>query len=374
MTGQPQRLETDRLIGLKKSQVETPCLCLDLDQFESNIRHVVSEIRRAGKNWRPHAKCHKSPEIGHYLIEQGAIGLTCAKVSEAEVFADKGIGDLLIAHLPVGKTRVERLAALCHSGNPIATCDHYVQAESLSAECVRQSVTCRVLVDINIGMDRTGVRPGRDALELAKAVNRFPGLQLAGVFGYEGHVMSMTDPDQKARAIESALGILEQSREFFLDNGLCCDIVSAGGTGSLRHALQCEVLTEVQAGGAIFGDPFYTRMPDVEGYSPALTVLTTVVSRPSYTRAVLDAGRKAIAADHHPPQVKGWDDATIVRHSAEHLVLELGPDSREMRIGDHVELIVGYSDFTTMLHENYYCFRGDRLENIWPIAARGKLV
>lgn len=374
MSRQAQRPEIDRLIGLEKSELETPCLCLDLDRFESNVHHIAAEVCKAGKDWRPHAKCHKSPDIGHHLIEQRAIGLTCAKVSEAEVFADSGIADLLIAHLPVGKRRIERLVALCRSGNPIATCDHYVQIEALSAECVRQSVSCRVLVDINIGMDRTGARPGRDTLELAKAVDRFSGLQLAGIFGYEGHVMSINDRDEKRRKIESALGVLAQSRESFLQNGLCCDIVSASGTGSLPQALQCEVLTEVQAGGAIFGDPYYTRMPDVEGYVPALTVLTTVVSRPSYSRAVLDAGRKAIAAELYPPLVKDWDDAKIVRHSAEHIVMDLGPASRELRIGDQVELVVGYSDLTTMLHENYYCFRGDRLQNVWPIAARGKLV
>lgn len=374
MTRQQLQPEFEPLIGLPKSELETPCLCLDLDQFERNVQHIAAKVRNAGKNWRPHAKCHKSPVIGRYLVDQGAIGLTCAKVTEAMVFADAGIPNLLIAHLPVGKGRVERLASLCRTASPIATCDHYVQAQALSAECVRQSVTCRVLVDINIGMDRTGVRPGRDTLELAISVDRFPGLRLAGIFGYEGHVMSIADSDEKRRKIESALGVLDQSKQFFLQNGLCCDIVSASGTGSLQQALQHPVVTEVQAGGAIFGDPYYTRMPDVEGFASALTVLTTVVSRPSYSRAVLDAGRKAVAAELHPPLVKDWDDAKIVRHSAEHIVLELGPNSRELRIDDQVELIVGYADYTTILHEIVFCFRGDQLQDIWPIVARGKLI
>lgn len=362
-----------RLIGEHKSELETPCLCLDLAKFEANVARVSSMISNAGKGWRPHAKCHKSPEIAHYSLRHGAIGVTCAKVSEAEVYAESGISDILIAHLPVGAGRIRRLTEICGSAKPIITCDHYVQAQALSAECSRKGVICRVLVELNVGMNRTGVRPGRDTLELGRGVEQLPGLELTGIMGYEGHVMSITDAAPKRDAIEASLGILSHARDLFRHNGLNCAIVSAGGTGSLQQALRCEALTEIQAGGAIFGDPYYSRMPDADGFVPALTLLTTVVSRPAYDRAVLDAGKKAITADHLPPQVHAWDDAKIVRQNAEHIVLELGPNSRELRIGDQVELIVGYSDLTTMLHDEYLCFRSDCVEAVWPITARGKL-
>ncbi|WP_010583912.1 DSD1 family PLP-dependent enzyme [Schlesneria paludicola] len=363
-----------RFVGWTRSEIDTPCLCLDLAAFESNLKSVASRVSAAGKHWRPHAKCHKSPEIALRCLEQGAIGITCAKVSEAEVFASAGIKDLLIAHLPVGAGRVRRLAELCRSAAPIVTCDHYVQAAELSAECVRLGVRCRALVELNIGMNRTGVRPGRDARELAHGIQRLPGLQLVGIMGYEGHAMSLTDPIEKRDCIDAALGILSHARDLYRKNGLCCDIVSAGGTGSLQQALLCPALTEVQAGGAIFGDPYYLQMPDVQGLTSALTLLTTVVSRPSYDCAVLDAGLKAMTADKQMPIVKGWDDARIQRLSAEHTVLELGPSSRELRIGDQVELVVGYSDLTTMLHDEFLCFRGNRLEAVWPISARGKFI
>ncbi len=374
MNGPSHDQSSDQLIGKQKFELETPCLCLELPAFEANLERVTSAISAAGKRWRPHAKCHKSPEIATRIMAKDAIGITCAKVSEAEVYVAAGINDVLIAHLPVGAGRIRRLATISGLANPIVTCDHYVQAQALSEECVKSKTTCRVLVELNIGMDRTGVRPGRDALELARGIDRLPGLRLAGIMGYEGHVMTMTDANAKQQAIDAALGILSHARFHYQKNGLCCDIVSAGGTGSLRHALRCEAVTEVQAGGAIFGDPYYTQMPDNDGFVPALTLLTTVVSRPAYDRAVLDAGRKAITAEHHPPVIKDWDDARIVRQSAEHIVLELGPSSRELRIGDQVELIVGYSDLTTMLHDEFLCFRGDRLEEIWPITARGKLI
>jgi len=233
-----------RLTGRHKVEIETPCLCLDLPRFEANLAQVAATVRTAGKGWRPHAKCHKSPEIAARMILHGAIGITCSKVSEAEVFAGAGIHEILIAHLPVGAGRIQRLAELCQSAasgqspTPIVTCDHYVQAAALSEECVRRSVTCRVLVEINVGMNRTGVRPGRDSRELARGIERLPGLRLAGIMGYEGHVMDMTVAEEKRHAIDAALGILAHTSDLFRQNGLCCEIVSAGGTGSLRQALR----------------------------------------------------------------------------------------------------------------------------------------
>ncbi len=361
-------------VGDRKTDVETPSLCLDLNRFEANLKQVANITRDSGKGWRPNAKCHKSPAIAKRQMKVGAIGLTCANVSEAEVFVAAGITEILIAHLPVGAKRVQRIAMLCRAASPLATCDHYVQAESLSAECVRQGVVCRVLVELNVGMDRTGVRPGRDAIELARGIERLPGLKLNGIMGYEGHAMSIRNATEKQRSIDASMGILSHTRDVFLKNGLCCDIVSAGGTGSLFTIIRCEALTEVQAGGAIFGDPYYTSMPDVEGFTPALTVLCTVISRPGFDRAVLDAGKKSITSDVHPPTVKDWPDAKIQRHDSEQIVLELGPNSRELRIGDRLELIVGCADLTTLLHEQYLCFRNDRIEEIWQTETRGKLI
>ena len=354
-------------------RLETPSLCLDLDRFESNLLTMARVVAAHHKHWRPHSKCHKSPEIARQQVDAGAIGITCAKVSEAEVFAAAGVRDILIAHLPVGATRIDRISDLCKIADVIVTCDHSSQAETLASACTQKGLSCRVLVDINIGMNRTGVSPGPDAIELARVIDSLPGLHLAGIMGYEGHAMPLMDADAKQRLIQESLWQLTTSREQFLQAGLCCDIVSAGGTGSLSYAAVCDGITELQSGGGIFGDPFYTRMPGVSGYEPALTVLCTIVSRPTPDRAVLDAGRKAITAENHTPLVKGYPDANVVMHSAEHIVLELGSESRNLKIGDQVELIVGYADFTTPLHNEFLCFRGDRLESIWPIAARGML-
>jgi D-serine deaminase-like pyridoxal phosphate-dependent protein len=360
--------------GDRKTDSETPSLCLDLSRFEANLRHLLTISHAAGKGWRPHSACHKSADIAKLQIREGAIGITCGKVSEAAVFASAGVREILLVQLPVGEARIRRMASLCRSANLIVTCDHYVQAEPLSAECIRQGVTCRALVDINIGMDRTGVRPGRDALELARAIEKLPGLKLDGIMGYEGHVLPIKDANEKRQRIDAALGILTHTRDVFIKNGLCCDIVGAGGTGSLPQSLECEGLTEVHAGAAIFGDSFDTTSLDTNGVEAALTVLTTVISRPAFDRAILDAGSTSIAIEPQSPTVKNWSDAKVVMHNAEHIALELGSSSRELRIGDQVELIVGYSGLNTMLHDEYLCFRNDRLETTWPIISLGKRI
>jgi D-serine deaminase-like pyridoxal phosphate-dependent protein len=360
-------------IGTEKQLLDTPILCIDLDAMERNIERMASYMAQRGKQWRPHEKCHKTPAIAHRQLAAGAIGVTCAKVSEAEVMAAAGIRDLLIANMVVGEPKLERVAALCRSADPIVACDHYAQAEPLAAVCRRRGVTCRVIIEVNIGLDRVGARPGRDTLELAQAIDRLEGVQLVGIMGYEGHLLRVEDQQQKRSQIVEAIGVLTHCRDLLLRSGLCCDVVSAGGTGSYQITSDCDGVTELQAGGGIFADPFYQRQCHVPGLESALTVLATVVSRPALDRAILDSGRKTLNPDHQMPVVKGLTDAEPVRLSAEHCELRLGPESQNLRIGDKVELIVGYADFTTVLHDAFYGFRGDTLEVVWPILARGKL-
>jgi 3-hydroxy-D-aspartate aldolase len=361
------------LIGLRKAELDTPVLCLDRRRFERNLRTMLETVHAGGKAWRPHSKGHKTPAIAHREIGEGAAGITCAKVGEAEVFAAAGIHNILIANVIAGERKAERLAALCRWSTPIICCDHYVQAEPIAAACRRWGVTCRVLIDINIGMNRTGIRPGTDAFELAQAIDRLDGLELVGIMGYEGHLLKLTDVEAKRRQIHEAIGILEHCRDGFQRHGLRCDIVSAGGTGSVAITSQCAAVTELQAGGGVFGDPMYVNQCGLEGVQPALTVLATVISRPTLDRAILDAGRKATNPDIQAPTVKGWPDAEVQFLSAEHCTLKLGPESQQWKIGDQVELVVGYADFTTPLHDEFYVFDEDRLEAIWPIWARGRL-
>ena len=360
-------------IGADKSELDTPILCIDLDVMESNIQKMVEFMRERGKQWRPHQKCHKTPAIVLKQMEAGATGVTCAKVSEAEVMAAAGIRDILVANMIVGRKKLERVASLCRWADPIIACDHFAQVEPLAETCRRHGVTCRVLIEVNVGLDRVGTAPGRDTLDLAQSIDRLAGVELAGIMGYEGHLLRVEDLDEKRRRINEAMGVLVECRDLIRGKGMRCDIVSAGGTGSYQITSDCPGVTELQAGGGIFADPMYQLQMGVKGLEYALTVLATVVSRPTLERAILDSGRKTVHPDAQMPLLKDWPDAEVVRLSAEHCELKLEQQSQDLKIGDKIELIVGYADFTTVLHDNFYGFRDNRLEVVWPIQGRGKL-
>jgi D-serine deaminase-like pyridoxal phosphate-dependent protein len=360
-------------IGIHKLDLDTPILCIDLERMESNIQRMADFCRQHGVQWRPHQKCHKTPAVAMRQLAAGAIGVTCAKVSEAEVMAAGGVRDILIANMIVGERKIERVASLCRWAEPIVACDHFAQVEPLAATCRRHGVTVRVLIEVNIGLDRVGTRPGTDTLHLAQAIDQLQGVKLAGVMGYEGHLLTVAEPHEKRRQIEKSIGTLVGCRDLLVKSGVPCEIVSAGGTGSYQITATLPGVTELQAGGGIFMDPFYRDKCHVEGLDFALTVLATVVSRPTLDRAVLDSGRKTLNPDVGMPLVVGHSDAVVKRLSAEHCELNLGPKSQDLKLGDKVELVVGYGDFTTVLHDEFYGFRGDRLEVVWPILGRGKL-
>lgn len=356
-----------------RQDLDTPALCLDLDAMESNIRAVVAACERHGVQWRPHSKCHKSVAIARKLVDAGAIGMTCAKLGEAEVMGAGGISDLLVANLVVGPQKVWRLVELRRIADPIVCVDHPQQADPLSQAMSDAGLTLRVLIEVDIGLKRVGVLPGDPALELARHVAACPGLHLAGVMGYEGHLLLIDDPAEKAARIGAALDQLVGTAELLRKNGLPCEIVSCGGTGSLQYCVAQPGITEIQAGGAIFMDEFYRRKCQVNDLQFALTVLTTVVSRPAPDRAIIDAGRKTLNMELVMPRVRDREGVEVVSLSAEHGTLRLPPEHQDLAIGDRLELIPGYGDLTTVLHDAFHVFRGEALEAIWPLDARGKL-
>lgn len=360
-------------LGLPKDQLDTPALCLDLDLLESNIRQMAERCRAANVAWRPHSKAHKSPDIAALQLAAGALGVTCAKLGEAEVMAHAGVTDILVANQIVGPSKLERLVALARRVPLIVAVDDRAQVDPLAAAVRRGGVECRVLVEVDIGLARAGVAPGPPAVELAARVARQPGLALAGIMGYEGHLLTVPDPAEKRSRIHAALELLAQTARALEHRGLPCPIVSAGGTGSYRYTIECPAVTELQAGGLIFMDAFYRHTCQVEEFQHALTLVTTIVSRPAADRAIVDAGRKSQHAELHSPRVVGRDDVHFERLSAEHGQFRLDATARELRVGDRLELIPGYSDFTTVLHDVFYGFRNGHLECIWPLAARGRL-
>lgn len=359
--------------GCHKSELDTPALCVDLDVMESNLRAMVASCREHGVGWRPHTKCHKSPTIAHQVIAAGALGITCAKLGEAEVMAAGGIQDILIANLIVGPQKIDRLVALRRVADPVVCIDHLDQAAPISAAMAAAGLTLRVILEVDIGLQRVGVLPGEPTLELARAVAALPGIDLAGIMGYEGHLLCIEDQTEKAEAIAAALTVLTDTAEQLRAAGVPCGIVSCGGTGSFKFAITHPGITDVQAGGGMFMDAFYRHKCQVTDWGHALTVVATIVGRPSASRAIIDAGKKTMDGNTHPPLVLGRDDIRVESLSAEHGTLHLDSTAQSLKIGDRLEFIPGYSDMTCVMHDHFLGFRQDRLEVVWPLEGRGRI-
>jgi D-serine deaminase-like pyridoxal phosphate-dependent protein len=363
--------DSSPLIGEPKTSLDTPALLVDLDLMEANIARVAKTCRAHGVGWRPHTKGQKTPEIIAKELAAGAIGVTCAKLGEAEVLAATGLRDILIANQIVGPAKVQRLRELRLRADPIVAVDSPAHVRELGAAMQGLGQALRIVIEVDIGMHRAGVLPGAPVVELAKTIAAQSGLRFVGVMGWESHAVTIADPAEKASTVARAIALLTASAEACRRAGYQVDIVSCGGTGTFPFCAQQPGVTEIQAGGAIFSDMHYRTHYHLD-FPCALTLLATVTSRPTATRVILDAGKKAMSSDAaapHPVRVP----ATAVRLSAEHATLDLASPSERPVVGDKVELIVGYSDTTVHLHEEIVGVRNGRIEAIWRIAGRGRI-
>ncbi|MGD0266492.1 MAG: DSD1 family PLP-dependent enzyme [Candidatus Methylomirabilota bacterium] len=359
------------LVGHPIGELDTPALLVDLDKLEQNIatmRRII--IQEAGIGWRPHTKAIKTPAIAYKLLRAGAHGVTCAKLGEAEVMAAAGIQDILIANQVVGAPKVARLVYLCRHADVIVAVDSEAHVKILDAAAQAAGIRLRVVVEVNMGINRAGVEPGNSVVALAKHVASCRGLRFAGLMGWEGQTASMPDPEAKRRAIETVVARMTESAERCRATGLPVEIVSCGGTGTYWITARLPGVTEVQAGGGIFCDVHYRKDFGVQ-HEYALSILTTVISRPTPTRIICDAGWKTMAQQPAMPEPRDLGEVKSLRLSAEHATIELVSPQSTPHIGDRVEFVAGYSDSTVFLHDYLYGARAGRLEVIWPILGRG---
>jgi D-serine deaminase-like pyridoxal phosphate-dependent protein len=358
-------------IGIRKDDLDTPALWVDLDKMERNISRLASYFREAGVGWRPHTKGIKVPAIAHKCIAAGAIGVTCAKLAEAEVMAAAGVKDILIANQVVGPIKATRLVNIQRHADVMVAVDSVHNAQEISRAATSRGVRVRVLIEVNSGMDRCGVEPGQPVVDLAMNVAALPGIHLAGVMAWEGHVVAMKDPVEKARVCEASVKKLTDSAELCRKAGLRIDIVSCGGSGSYQITSHLPGVTEIQAGGAVFTDVTYAGwgVP----LEPSLFVLATVVSRPAATRAVCDAGQKTIDNIVSSPKVMGYEGVRVKGLSAEHGTLELAGAEVPLKVGDKIDLMTSYGDFTVYKHDYLYGVRSGMVETQWSVQARGAL-
>jgi len=372
----PTPTPTPPVVGMTRDALDSPALLLDLDRFEANVRRLTSAITAGGKDWRPHSKGHKSPWIARRQIELGAIGVTCAKVSEAEVMVAGGVSSVLIANELAARHKVERAARLQADAEVMICADDPFHVRLASEVATDLRVEIPMVVDINVGMERTGVAPGRPALEIARAIDRAPGLRLAGIMGYEGHVLTAWPNEEKRAGTVAAVAGLIESRRQIEGDGMAVPIVSGGGSGNYMFAASLDGLTELQAGGACLMDQFYGRLCHLAelGFEYALTILTTVTSRPTAERVITDAGFKTLSAgEAGQPIIIGRPDIELEYLSAEHGIWRRQAGSPDVRIGDRLEILPDYHDTTTFRHDVFVGMRGDVVEAVIPLVARGKL-
>ena len=355
-----------------KSTIDTPALLIDLDVLEGNIAHVAQFCRAHGVQWRPHFKGHKTLEIAQMQISAGAIGVTCAKLGEAEILAGNGIRDILIANQIVGGLKVRRLMRLLDSADVIVSVDGVDNVRELAEASRQAGKRLGVVIEVDVGMHRAGVEPGEAAASLAGEIARHPSLQFLGVMGWEAQTTAIADPVEKEQAVAAAIALLTHSAALCRQAGHDVRIVSCGGTGTMLYCVKQPGVTEVQVGGGVMNDAHYRW--DYNCDLPfALTVLATVTSRPTPTRVILDAGRKAMSTDMATPRPLDVPPVREVRLSAEHAKLEFETPSATPRVGDKVEFIAGYTDTTVHLHEELVVLRNGRIEAVWKVAGRGKI-
>lgn len=352
-------------IGRRRHDLTTPALILDLDLLRKNIR-TMAEWTRSHAKVRPHTKIHKCVEIARLQVAAGAVGLTTATVWEALVMARAGLDNILIANEVMGEEKLLRLAEAARETHIIVAVDSLVGAEALSRAAVAAGARIGALLDIDVGLRRGGVRTQPEACALATALARLPSIVFRGVMGYEGHVVEEPDRALRARQAAEAMERLIACVELLERAGFEIEIVSAGGTNTYDMTGANPRVTELQAGSYVFMDTTYG--PITPAFKPALSVLGTVISRNERT-AILDCGTKVLAMDLGPPALMK-PCAKIRAVHEEHTLLDVEDDSR-LRVGEPVEMIVGYCGGTVNLNDVYYVVENDQVVDVWPILARG---
>jgi len=348
--------------------IPTPALIVDVPALDRNIARMAAFFAGGPCRLRPHFKAHKTPAIARRQLTAGSCaGLTCATVAEAEVARDL-CGDLLLANEVVSPDKCLRVAALARERALTVAVDSGAGIDALAAAARSAGVTIGVLVDVNVGQGRCGVEPGDAAVALAARVAATSGLTMRGVMGYEGHLQPLRDRVERDARARAAMHELVETARRIRAGGIPCEIVSSGGTGTYDISGRVDGVTEIQAGSYALMDTDYGSVG--VPFEQAFFVLGTIVSRPSPERCVADCGHKSMTKDHGHPSVKGVDGATVTALNDEHAVIAV-PASCTLSIGDRVQLIPSHTDPTANLHDVFYAVEGERVVDVWSIAARG---
>lgn len=365
---------SDALIGRPVESADTPAALLDLDVFERNAEIIFEYLSERGVEWRPHVKAHKSPQLAHLQIKHGACGITCAKISEAEVMVAGGIHSVLVANHLATSGKWKRAASLQTAADVIVCVDSIDHVRLAVDAASAAGVQIPILIEVDLGMGRVGVQNSAAALRVAEAITAAPGLRLVGVMGYEGHLLTTWPPAEKRARCLAAIRTLTDVAATLRTAGHQVDIVSSGGTGSFETTADFPGTTEIQAGGGCMMDRFYAESCHVGlGLQSALTVLTAVVSNQVPGHAAVDAGWKACAklGTFPLPLVLNRQDVTVIALSAEHGILDVTDEPPP--VGAKLQLVPGYSDAMLVLHDYLIGHRNGTITDVIAMPGRGRL-
>jgi D-serine deaminase-like pyridoxal phosphate-dependent protein len=346
---------------LKLHEIDTPALLVDLDAMERNLAKMAHRFATGPTRLRPHYKNHKCPALARRQMEAGAIGLTCATLAEAEALVSNGFTDILISSELAGNRKATRFIELASRADVKAVVDNAEAVVSIGAAARAKGCRPGVLVDVNVGHHRTGVKPGEPVVALARQILA-EGLRFRGLMGYEGHVGHQTEGPEKNSAYDQAMDALLQCRRGLETNGIPVEIVSTGGTGTHHFSSRHSGITESQAGSYLLMDTNYADT--CRDFELTLTVLGTVISRTAGERVVVDAGLKSISGERGLPAVKGESGLRLRKLNAEHGIIGLPNSSVSPKIGDLLELWVCYGDATVNLHDRMYGIRDGEVAEI----------
>ncbi|PHP27652.1 3-hydroxy-D-aspartate aldolase BhcC [Limimaricola cinnabarinus] len=367
------------LPGMDASEIQTPCLILDLDALERNIRKMGDYAKAHGMRHRSHGKMHKSVDVQKLQEELGgAVGVCCQKVSEAEVFVRGGIKDVLVSNQVRDPAKIDRLARLPKLGSKIIVCvDDVDNVADLSAAAEKHGTVIHCFVEIDCGAGRCGVTTTEAVVEIAKAIDAAPGLEFTGLQAYQGAMQHIDSFEERKAKLDAAIAQVTEAVEALKAEGLEPELVSGGGTGSYYFESNSGVYNELQCGSYAFMDADYGRIHDKEGkridqgeWENALFILTSVMSHAKADKAIVDAGLKAQSVDSGLPFIYGRRDVEYVKCSDEHGVVA-DPEG-VLKINEKLRLVPGHCDPTCNVHDWYVGVRNGKVETLWPVSARGK--
>ena len=367
------------LPGMAMNEIQTPCLILDMDNFDYNLRRMVELITPYNVSLRAHAKMHKSIDVARQqLTHGGASGICCQKVSEAEVFARAGVPDILITNQVCDQLKIKRLVGIANLGCRLSVCvDDKANINALSEEAKKQSVYIHCLVELECGAGRCGVADAGQVTELAIAIDASEYLIFDGIQAYQGSIQHEQDYHQRKMELDVVIKKVRACLDSLSAAGLDCPVVSGGGTGSFLFEASSGIYTEIQCGSYAFMDADYGRIRNQKGdrldktdWKNALFLLTSIMSTAKDGQAVCDAGLKVQSVDSGLPIIFGRDDISYVTCSDEHGIIE--DEHNKLKINDKLCLIPGHCDPTCNLHDWYVCVRDGAVVDLWPVSARGK--